>query len=147
METTIGERHSDLGQLGLAKWRSGLRPRIKVLVGLIGLMATLPGAWCFGSPSPRPAEDVEHRSTAKVEVPFQLFNDNLVIVKATIGTVKNVNMILDTGTNPSAISQELARPTEIARQNGIPANAERDDSDPESHLALYPDWPVGGSPH
>ena len=76
-------------------------------MGLIALMATLPGLLCFGSPLPIPGDGVEHRSPAK-EIPFQLFNDNLVIVRATVGTVKNVNMILDTGTSPSAISQELA---------------------------------------
>src|SRR5204863_8815899 len=32
----------------------------------------------------------------------------LSIVKATVGTVKNVNMILDTGTSPSVISRDLA---------------------------------------
>lgn len=42
------------------------------------------------------------------EVPFKLFKDNLIIVKATIGSVKNVNFILDTGTNPSAITRDVA---------------------------------------
>jgi hypothetical protein len=102
METTIRGRHSDLGQIEPVAWRSGLRSIIRLVV-LIGLLATLPDCLCFGS-----ADGVEHRSTANVEVPFRLFNDNLVIVKATVGTLKNVNMILDTGTNPSAISQELA---------------------------------------
>ena len=108
MGTTVEERHSDPSQLDVGKWRSQLRSRIKVFAGLIELVATLPGAWCLGLPSPRPAEGVEHRSTAQVEVPFQFFNDNLVIVKATVGAVERVNMILDTGTNPSAISQKLA---------------------------------------
>ena len=107
METTLKERHSELDQIGRTEWRSGLRPRTKIVVGLIVLMATLPGVFCFGSPSPKPADGVEHRSPAE-EVPFQLFNDNLVIVRATVGKVNNVNMILDTGTSPSAISQELA---------------------------------------
>lgn len=107
METTLKERNSELDQIGRTEWRSGLRPRTKIVVGLIVLMATLPGVFCFGSPSPKPADGVEHRSPAE-EVPFQLFNDNLVIVRATVGKVNNVNMILDTGTSPSAISQELA---------------------------------------
>jgi len=107
METTLKERNSELDQIGRTEWRSGLRPRTKIVVGLIVLMATLPGVFCFGSPSPKPADGVEHHSPAE-EVPFQLFNDNLVIVRATVGKVNNVNMILDTGTSPSAISQELA---------------------------------------
>jgi hypothetical protein len=108
METTIRQPRSDLGQIEPAERRSGLRPRIKVVVGLIWLLATMPGSLCFGSPPPKLPDGVEHRSTAIVEVPFRLYNDNLVVIKATIGTLKNVNMILDTGTNPSAIAQELA---------------------------------------
>jgi len=60
------------------------------------------------SSSPKPRVSAEDQSAAKAEIPFQLYNGNLFIVKATIGTVKNVNMILDTGTSPSAISQDLA---------------------------------------
>jgi Aspartyl protease len=58
---------------------------------------------CSGSSAARDRE-----STNGTEVPFELYNGNLIIVKATIGTIKNVNMILDTGTSPSAISRELA---------------------------------------
>jgi predicted aspartyl protease len=79
-----------------------------MLVGQVALLVGFPGLLCVASSSPRTREGGEDQSAAKAEVPFQLYNDNLIIVKATIGTVKNVNMILDTGTNPSAISQELA---------------------------------------
>jgi len=79
-----------------------------MLVGQVALLVSFPGFLCVASSSPRPKEGAEDQSAAKAEIPFQLYNDNLVIVKATIGTVKNVNMILDTGTSPSAISQELA---------------------------------------
>jgi hypothetical protein len=108
METTVGDRHSNLSQREGGDWRFQLWSRIKAFVGLIGLMATLPGVLCFGSPSPRPAEGVERRSVAHAEIPFQFLNDNLVIVKVTVGAAKKINMILDTGTNPSAISQKLA---------------------------------------
>ncbi len=82
--------------------------RLGMLVGQVALLVSFPGFLCVASSSPRPKEGAEDQSAAKAEIPFQLYNDNLVIVKATIGTVKNVNMILDTGTSPSAISQELA---------------------------------------
>jgi len=108
MEPTVGEQHSKLNQVGKGERRYQLRPRIKIIVGWIGLMATLPATLCFGSPLPKPARDVEDRSAAQAEVPFQFLNDNLVIVKVTVGAVKSVNMILDTGTNPSAISEKLA---------------------------------------
>jgi hypothetical protein len=107
METTVREPHSNLSQLVRDKWRDQLQVRVKI-VGLIGVMATSPGMLCFAAPSSRAAEEIEHRSTAQIEVPFQFLNDNLVIVKVTLGAVKNVNMILDTGTNPSAISLKLS---------------------------------------
>jgi Aspartyl protease len=82
--------------------------RLGMLVGPVALLVSFPGFLCVASSSPRPKEGTEDQSAAKAEIPFQLYNDNLIIVKATIGAVKNVNMILDTGTSPSAISQELA---------------------------------------
>ena len=88
--------------------RQRLRLRLGMLVGQVALLVGFPGLLCVASSSPRTREGGEDQSAAKAEVPFQLYNDNLIIVKATIGTVKNVNMILDTGTSPSAISQELA---------------------------------------
>jgi hypothetical protein len=60
---------------------------------------------CSGSSA---ARDLASAKGQKTEIPFQLYNGNLIIVKATIGTVENEKMILDTGTSPSAISQDLA---------------------------------------
>jgi Aspartyl protease len=79
-----------------------------MLVGPVALLVSFHDSLCLASSSSRPKERAEDQSAAKAEIPFQLYNDNLIIVKATIGTVKNVNMILDTGTSPSAISRELA---------------------------------------
>jgi hypothetical protein len=42
------------------------------------------------------------------DIPFELHLGTLVIVRAAIGPIKDVNMILDTGTNPSTISQWIA---------------------------------------
>jgi predicted aspartyl protease len=50
----------------------------------------------------------ETRYPANIDIPFRLYKGNLIVVKATIGSIKNVNMILDTGTNRSIISKELA---------------------------------------
>ena len=82
--------------------------RLVMLVGQIATLASFPGFLCVASSSPGPRESAEDRSVAKAEIPFQLYNGNLIIVKATIGRIKNVNMILDTGTSPSAITQDLA---------------------------------------
>ena len=38
-------------------------------------------------------------------------------MKATIGKIRNVNMILDTGTNPSIISKELASQLKISERS------------------------------
>ena len=88
--------------------RQRLCLRLGMLLGQVALLVGFPGFLCVASSSPRPREGAEDQSAAKAEIRFQLYNGNLIIVKATIGTVKNVNMILDTGTSPSAISQELA---------------------------------------
>jgi hypothetical protein len=59
----------------------------------------------------------ETRCPADVAIPFRLYNGNLIVVKATIGTIRNVNMILDTGTNPSIISKELASQLKISERS------------------------------
>jgi hypothetical protein len=77
-------------------------------VGQIALLVSFPGFLCVASSSPRPREGTEDRSATKAEIPFQLYNGNLIIVKATIGTVKNLNIILDTGTSPTMVSKDIA---------------------------------------
>ena len=54
------------------------------------------------------AGDIGTTKQSKTEIPFNLYNGNLIVVKATVGTFKNVNLILDTGTSPSAINQAMA---------------------------------------
>lgn len=53
-------------------------------------------------------EDKNRGRSEPTEIPFQLYNDNLIIVKGTVGTIKGVNLILDTGTTPTSISKSLA---------------------------------------
>lgn len=73
-----------------------------VTVAAMALLVSLTSSRCLGS------TNVDEPVSGRVEIPFELYNGNLVIVKATIGSVRNVNMILDTGTSPSAISNEMA---------------------------------------
>lgn len=54
------------------------------------------------------ARNVGNLKGQKNEIPFGLYNGNLIIVKATVGSVKNVNFILDTGTSPTVIDQAMA---------------------------------------
>src|SRR5438045_908551 len=99
--------------------RQRLCLRLGMLVGQIAVLVSFPGFLCVASSSPRPRESAEGQPLARPEIPFQLYNGNLFIVKATIGAVKNVNMILDTGTNPSAISQELADRLNVRGKAGL----------------------------
>lgn len=91
-----------------AEIRQRLCPRLVMLVGQIALLVSFPGFLSIASSSPRPRESAEDRSVGKAEIAFQLYNGNLIVVKATIGAVKNVNMILDTGTSPTIVSKEIA---------------------------------------
>jgi hypothetical protein len=42
------------------------------------------------------------------QIPFRLMHDCLIVVRGTIGGLKDLNIILDTGANPTIISSELA---------------------------------------
>lgn len=56
-----------------------------------------------------PGPDDKNRSQSQPnEMPFKLYNDNLIVVKASVGPVGGVNFILDTGTTPTSISKALA---------------------------------------
>jgi len=55
--------------------------------------------------APAVTEHVE----STTEIPFKLYNDHLIIVKGTIGSIENVNIVLDTGESPTAISEEIAK--------------------------------------
>jgi predicted aspartyl protease len=57
---------------------------------------------------PSAASDIGSPKGQKTEIPFSLYSGNVIIVKATVGSVKNVNLILDTGTSPTVINQTMA---------------------------------------
>ena len=75
-----------------------------VAVGVVAFSGPL----CVGSSSPRDTDSVEEQETLTSEVTFELYNDNLIVVKATVGPIKSMNLILDTGTSPSAITKGMA---------------------------------------
>jgi len=64
----------------------------------------------FACPGDAPAGSVEpSRPLAQsTEIPFELYNDHLIVVEGSIGSIKNVRVMLDTGKNPTAISREIA---------------------------------------
>jgi len=77
------------------------RPFFSCIVVLVGVVGTL----CFGPSLAAQADPTEPQSAANVEIPFELYNGNVVVTKATIGKMKKMNVILDTGTNPSIVSK------------------------------------------
>ena len=56
------------------------------------------------------------------EISFQLYNDHLIVVKGNIGSIENVNIVMDTGTSPTEIS------TEIFKRLNLRGNTESLDS-------------------
>ena len=46
---------------------------------------------------------------ATAEVPFELYQHHLVVAKGAIGQLSNLNLLIDTGTIPSAVDQRIAR--------------------------------------
>ena len=62
---------------------------------------------CFVFPASPSAEI--HGAQKGAEIPFKLYNDYLIIVKGTIGSIENVNIMLDTGKSPTAISEKIAK--------------------------------------
>ena len=72
------------------------------------LLGSLPIFSIPGGTSPTHTVPVEKLDARKSEIPFELFNDHLIIVKGSIGSIENLNIMLDTGKNPTAVSQETA---------------------------------------
>jgi predicted aspartyl protease len=107
MKTWMKGQHSGPARSHRSKHWFGSRLSTGVAGGLIVFLGSCLGSFCLASPLPS-HKDVEKQALAKTEIPFELYNDNLIIVKATIGPIKNVNMILDTGTSPTAITKEIA---------------------------------------
>lgn len=89
------------------KFQANGRDRISTH-GLLSLGLGLTSILYPASLSAAQVSSSDSRTAAVAAIPFRLCNGNLVVVKATIGTIRNMNMILDTGTNPSAISKEIA---------------------------------------
>jgi hypothetical protein len=51
-----------------------------------------------------------------VKLPIRLYGDYLLIAKGSIGTVQNLNFLLDTGACPSIVDQKIAHDLKLAEQ-------------------------------
>ena len=94
MKMWMKGHHSGFGENHSPKLWFGSRWGVGFAGALIVVLGSCPDSLCL--PAPLPQRDFEEQSAAKTEIPFELHNDNLIIVKATIGLIKNVSMILDT---------------------------------------------------
>jgi predicted aspartyl protease len=74
----------------------------------VALLGSFPLFSAPGGPSPEHTDHDEKPATRKAEIPFEFFNDHLIVVKGTIGSIENVNIVLDTGSSPTAISRDTA---------------------------------------
>jgi len=61
----------------------------------------------------------EQANANPTEIPFRLYNDNLIVVKGSIGGIKEVNFILDTGTSPTIIAETIATRLKLRGQPGL----------------------------
>ena len=103
MKISIGRQYPELEE---THWRKSSR-RLGVSrhsgLSTVALLIALTNT-CSGCSAAADRGSSRGRNT---EIPFRLYNGNLVIVKATVGSVKNANFILDTGSNPTAINQAM----------------------------------------
>ena len=52
------------------------------------------------------------------EIPFKLFRDYAIIVRGSIGNLKNLNFLVDTGAVPSVLDERIARKLRMEMQDG-----------------------------
>jgi predicted aspartyl protease len=104
VKISIGGPHAAFGETHWCKFSRwfGLSGGSGLSTAALLLAATIT---CSGSSA---ASDIGSPKGQKTEIPFGLYNGSLIIVKATVGSVKNVNLILDTGTNPTVMNQMMA---------------------------------------
>jgi predicted aspartyl protease len=49
----------------------------------------------------------------RVEMPFKLYGDYLIVVQGSIGTLKHLNFLIDTGVNPIAVDPRIAKQLQL----------------------------------
>jgi predicted aspartyl protease len=60
------------------------------------------------------------RSTETItEVPFELYQRHLVVTKGSIGPLSNLNLLIDTGTIPSAVDSRIARKLRLQTESAL----------------------------
>jgi hypothetical protein len=115
MKISIGRQHSAFGETHSCKFSRWFElsrgSGLSTAALLIAVTIT-----CSGSSA---ARDIGSPKRPKTEIPFGFYNGNLIIVKATVGSVENVNLILDTGTSPTVINQVMADRLNVRGKFGL----------------------------
>src|SRR5262249_50108721 len=107
----------EVSRSGKARAPTTLRLSLKILTAL-ALLAGVP--FCPASPSPGGTDGTEKQANANpTEIPFRLYSDNLIVVKGSMGGIREVNFILDTGTSPTIISETIATRLKLRGQPGL----------------------------
>ena len=52
------------------------------------------------------------------EIPFKLYRDYAIMVRGSIGNLKNLNFLVDTGAVPSVLDERTARQLRMEMQDG-----------------------------
>ena len=93
---------------------------LRLSLRIVTALALLAGvSFCQASASPGKLDGMEEQADANpTEIPFRLYNDNLIVVKGSIGRIREVNFILDTGTSPTIIAETLATRLKLRGQPG-----------------------------
>ena len=75
-----------------------------------------------------------------VKLPVRLYWDYLVVVEASIGNIRNLSFLVDTGAYPSVIDRKIAHRLGLAEQ---PARVNVSDQTVETRLVVLPSLLVG----
>ena len=63
------------------------------------------------------------------EVPFKLYRGYVIVVRGSIGGLKNLNFLVDTGAVPSVVDARIARKLHLRGQAGASRCANEDSGD------------------
>ena len=69
----------------------------------------------FSQTPPQPSGESSYEvSTGHYEIPFQTYRDYLIVVQGSLGDTRQLNFIIDTGTNPSVVDSRIAQKLHMA---------------------------------
>jgi hypothetical protein len=91
------------------------RPLQTALFATVVLAGILTPSMCHGALEEASATPTPEQIRTKRKIPFELHNGALVVVRGTIGSIKNLNLIVDTGSNPSTINEKIANRLKLSQ--------------------------------